>query len=100
MPGDQKNPENKKGKIRWTLDKLVMGVIIGGAIGSVLGMAFAPRKGKETRRFLKEKGKELAESAKRESKNLYESIRERIDPENSENEDATAKIPTEKQDEP
>lgn len=97
MPNSQESPENKKGKIRWTLDKLVMGVIIGGAIGSVLGMAFAPRKGKETRKFLKEKGKELAENAKRESKNLYESIKERIDPEN---EDATTKIPTERQEEP
>lgn len=55
----QSQPPKKKGKLRWALDKLVMGAIIGGAIGSVLGMAFAPRKGKETRKILKEKGKEL-----------------------------------------
>lgn len=95
---DQNNPEKKKGKLRWALDKLVMGAIIGGAIGSVLGMALAPRKGKETRKILKEKGKELAESAKRESKNLYESIKEKIDPHDGsrkENEDAKTKIPRE-----
>ena len=97
MP-DENSPEKKKGKLRFSIDKLVMGAIIGGAIGSVLGMALAPRKGKETRKILKEKGKELAENAKRESRNLYDSIKEKITPGEEiqeKNEDAATKIPRE-----
>jgi gas vesicle protein len=65
----------KKGKIRWTFDKLVMGAIVGGAIGSVLGMAIAPRKGKDTRKILKEKGKE----AYQKGKEVYEKNSEKVD---------------------
>ena len=76
----------KKGKVRSTVDKLVMGAIIGGAIGSVLGMVFAPRKGKETRKIIKDKGRELyekheedikklKEAAKNESKSIWSSIK-------------------------
>lgn len=46
-------------KIGSQIDKLVMGVILGGAIGSVLGLTLAPRKGKETREILKKKGEEF-----------------------------------------
>lgn len=63
-----------------------MGAIIGGAIGSVLGVAFAPRKGKDTRKIIKEKGKELyekhgpvikdlAEKAKEESKGIFDFVK-------------------------
>lgn len=51
-------------KVGRTLDKLAMGIIIGGAIGSVLGLLFAPKKGKDTRKMLKEKGEELLEKGK------------------------------------
>ena len=47
--------EKKKSKI----DKLVMGAIIGGAIGSIVGMSIAPKKGQETREYLGQKSKEL-----------------------------------------
>ncbi|MBI2463564.1 YtxH domain-containing protein [Candidatus Peregrinibacteria bacterium] len=51
-------PQNqKKGLFRF-LDKIFMGIIVGGAVGSVIGMTMAPKKGKETRELLKEKGKE------------------------------------------
>ena len=46
-------------KIGSQIDKLVMGVILGGAIGSVLGLTLAPRKGKETREILKKKSEEF-----------------------------------------
>ena len=52
MPDDDK----KLGK---QINHIVMGVILGGAIGSVLGLTFAPRKGKETREILKQKSGEL-----------------------------------------
>ncbi len=51
----KKSQEGKKSKI----DKLIMGAILGGAIGSVVGMSIAPKKGKETREYLNQKGKEL-----------------------------------------
>ena len=40
--------EEKKKK-RKLVDKVLMGAIIGGAIGSVLGATIAPKKGSETR---------------------------------------------------
>ncbi len=54
----------KKKKKKGMVDKLVMGAIIGGAIGSVVGMTVAPKKGDETRKYLKEKGKEAYEKGK------------------------------------
>ena len=49
-------------KIGKKLDKLVMGIILGGAIGSVVGLTLAPRKGKETRAMMKQKGEEFIKS--------------------------------------
>lgn len=36
------------------IDKVIMTAIIGGAVGSVLGMTLAPKPGKETRALLKQ----------------------------------------------
>lgn len=47
----KKNQEKKEKKI---IDKMIMGAIIGGAIGSVVGASLAPKKGKETRKEIKE----------------------------------------------
>ena len=84
---NQNNPEGKKSSV---VDKLVLGAIIGGAIGSILGVSFAPRKGKDTRKIFKEKGKELYEKhggtvkeiaeqvvdkAKEESKGIFDYIK-------------------------
>lgn len=60
-------PKKKKG-----IDKLVMGAIIGVAVGSVVGMAVAPQKGKETRKFISEKGKEALEKGKEVSQKISE----------------------------
>lgn len=46
-------------KITKAVDKLVMGLIIGGAVGSVLGMAFSPKSGKENRELVKGKVEDL-----------------------------------------
>lgn len=35
-----------------TIDKIVMGAIIGTAIGSVIGLTMAPKKGQETRKMI------------------------------------------------
>lgn len=50
--------ENNK-KLGKQIDRLVMGIILGGAIGSVIGLTFAPRKGKETREIIKKKSEEF-----------------------------------------
>lgn len=59
---EEPNPPDKK--ITKKLDRLIMGVILGGAIGSVLGLTLAPRKGKETREIIKKKSHELIEKGK------------------------------------
>jgi len=51
----------QKKKRKGVVDKLVMGAIVGGAIGSVVGLTVAPKKGEETRKYLREKGKEVSE---------------------------------------
>lgn len=56
MFGKKKKKEEKK---KSTLDKLIMGAIVGGAVGSVIGMSIAPQKGKETREMIAQKGKEI-----------------------------------------
>ena len=49
--------ENKKPGGKFL--KILSGVVIGSAIGSILGLTLAPRKGKETRRMLREKSLEM-----------------------------------------
>ncbi|MFA6305484.1 MAG: YtxH domain-containing protein [Candidatus Gracilibacteria bacterium] len=44
--------EEKKEEGLRILDKVVMGAIVGGAIGSILGASLAPKKGSETRKDL------------------------------------------------
>lgn len=51
-------------KIGKQLDKLIMGIILGGAIGSVLGLTMAPRKGEETREMIKQKTKDFVRDHK------------------------------------
>lgn len=53
-----------KDDISKKVDRFIMGALLGGAIGSVLGMTLAPKKGKETRDVLKEKGLKLFQKSK------------------------------------
>ena len=39
--------------------KVLTGVIVGGAIGSILGLTLAPKKGRETRRDIREKSLDM-----------------------------------------
>ncbi|KKQ72119.1 MAG: hypothetical protein UT33_C0005G0040 [Candidatus Peregrinibacteria bacterium GW2011_GWC2_39_14] len=41
------------------VDKFILGALIGGAIGSVLGVALAPKSGKENRKTIFKKYKEI-----------------------------------------
>ncbi len=51
-------------KKKSALDKIVMGALIGTAIGSAMSLTLAPQKGKETRDMIKEKGKDMGNVAK------------------------------------
>jgi hypothetical protein len=55
------HPEKTK---KSRVDKLVMGAIIGVAVGSVVGMTIAPQKGSETRRMIADKGMEAINKGK------------------------------------
>ena len=44
--------------------KLVGALLVGAAIGGVLGILFAPKKGSETRKNLLSKGEDLSDSIK------------------------------------
>lgn len=55
-----KNKMETSPKKESTLDKVLFGLLIGGAIGSVLGLTVAPDKGKKTRHELKKKGVKLS----------------------------------------
>ena len=83
--------KDDEGQIGKKVDKFVMGALIGGAIGSVLGMTFAPKKGKETREVLKDKGKDLIQKGKEkvggikekgvieEGKHVFNLVKKKID---------------------
>jgi len=48
-------PQKSKKGVKKTLDKLLLGVVIGGAVGSILGVTLAPKSGKETRKMISQK---------------------------------------------
>jgi len=48
--------------------KLLTGMVVGGAVGSILGLTLAPRKGEETRKAIKDKSMDLFLKGKREMK--------------------------------
>jgi len=66
MTSEEQN--QKKDCAESKIDKLVMGAIIGGAIGSVIGLAVAPDKGTKTRKAILDKGKDFVSSHKSEIK--------------------------------
>ncbi len=49
----------KKPKVGKKIFKLLTGIVVGGAIGSILGLTLAPKKGKETRQYLRDKSLEM-----------------------------------------
>ena len=49
----------KKPKVGKKVFKMLTGVLVGGAIGSILGLTLAPKKGKETRQYLRDRSLEM-----------------------------------------
>ena len=54
-------PEAKPGlpkRVRRKLDRLLLGVVVGGAVGSILGITLAPKSGRETREIIGKRSRE------------------------------------------
>jgi gas vesicle protein len=60
-------------------NKLLGAVIIGAAIGGVLGVLFAPDKGSETRRKISEKGHDLSDAVKDKLNRIADKFRKEVD---------------------
>ena len=45
----------KKPRVGKKIFRLLTGMVVGSAVGSILGLTLAPKKGKETRQFIKDK---------------------------------------------
>ena len=54
---------------------IMTGIIVGGAVGSVVSLLFAPKKGSETRAEVAEKGKELYQEGRSKAEAFLEKYR-------------------------
>ena len=59
--------------------KLLTGILVGAAAGAVLGILFAPDKGSETRKKIKEKSKDLGDAIRNRFGELEEAIADKYD---------------------
>lgn len=59
--------------------KLMSAILLGAAIGGVLGVLFAPDKGSETRRKISEKGHDLTDAVKDKFGRVVEKFRKEVD---------------------
>jgi len=59
----------KKPRVAKKMFRILTGVIVGSAIGSILGLTLAPKKGAETRKYLKDKSMEIFLRSKEAMKN-------------------------------
>lgn len=56
--------------------KMILGVIIGAAVGAVAGILFAPDKGSVTRKKISDKAKETGENLKETMTGKYEEVKD------------------------
>ncbi len=66
------NPQ-KKGK-----QSLITGIVVGGAIGSVLSLLFAPRKGSETRKKVYKTSKDIYKGGKTKAESFLEKYKKEV----------------------
>lgn len=57
---------------------LALGVLAGAAAGAVLGILFAPEKGKDTRKKISDKSKDLASTAKTKAQDYVSVAKEQL----------------------
>jgi gas vesicle protein len=58
--------------------KIIISVLIGGAIGSALALLFAPKSGREIRSDISQKTKEIIEDGKNTSEQLWTGTKEKV----------------------
>lgn len=71
--------------------KLVLGVLAGVAIGSVMGILFAPEKGSRTRRQILNKGEDLVDDLKEKLDDMMESVTDKMEALRKDGEDYVAR---------
>ena len=59
--------------------KVIMGFLIGAAVGGALGILLAPDKGSETRRKIKEKGADFGDSISELGETIKDKVNEMVD---------------------
>ncbi|HZL08660.1 MAG TPA: YtxH domain-containing protein [Prolixibacteraceae bacterium] len=59
--------------------KVLLGVMVGAASGALLGILFAPHKGKVVRRKMSRKGEKYVEEVKEKFNDLLEDLSEKFD---------------------
>ena len=59
--------------------KVIMGFLVGAAVGGALGILLAPDKGSETRRKIKEKGADFGESISELGETIKDKVNEMVD---------------------
>jgi gas vesicle protein len=67
--------------------KLISGLLVGAAVGAVLGILFAPDKGTETRKRMAKKTEDLGDELKSKYSEAKETIREKFEKIKTEAED-------------
>jgi gas vesicle protein len=71
--------------------KTLLGFIAGAAIGTALGILFAPDKGTETRRKISEQSNDLADNIKGKFTDLVDGVKEKFSSMKSDGEDVVEK---------
>jgi len=71
--------------------KVLLGFVVGAAVGAALGILFAPDKGTETRRKISEQGNDLADDLKGKFADLVDGVKEKFSSLKSDAEDIVDK---------
>lgn len=56
---------------------LITGLVVGGAVGSVVSLLFAPKKGKETRKDIHSKGQEIYDGGRNKAEEFLSKYRKK-----------------------
>lgn len=72
---DKKDPQTPKCKQK---KSIITGIIVGGAIGSVLSLLFAPDKGEKTRKKVYKKGKDIFSEGKTKAEYFLDKYKNRV----------------------
>jgi gas vesicle protein len=79
MGSSRSGTTDGKGEQDMAADDCVKGLLIGGLIGAVLGVLYAPKSGEETREEIRHSAEELLEKAKCQYEEAYKKIEKLAD---------------------